>query len=328
VLLAICSNTAVEQPGNSQYSQANSEIKSIEQTTAGPAYTNEIAAIVNGHIITMERVRMDVAPILERLQMESNSEEDFRKRLLAAELEVVNNVINRKLIVDAFFERGGKFSNSYEEKEYENYLKSISAGDRLKFSKFLKEYGKSVREFKKDVKERAIVQFMFHELRASQIEVSPAKIKEYYDAHMSEFFREDEVELKQIVIYNSDNTEEKLQLIYEELSNGHDFREVAKKYSESMDSYDMGYVIHSDLIEEVSQAIENVEIGNYSGKVVFGNATHVFFVSAGKPAKQLTLKEASQGIENKLFRQYQEEAHNRWIQKLRDKAYIKIYIGD
>ncbi|MDR0715526.1 MAG: peptidyl-prolyl cis-trans isomerase [Puniceicoccales bacterium] len=292
------------------------------------AYTNEIAAIVNNEIITMERVRIDVAPLLQQIQRMSTSEEDFRRRLRTAEIETLNGIINRKLIVDEFLERGGKFSEAYEKGEYENYLKNVFAGNRLELSKFLKEYGKSVREFKKDVKERAIVGFMIRELRASQMEVSPAKIKEYYDGHRDEFFHNGEIDLKQIVLINNDKCQDKLRAIQSELANGADFHKVAGKYSDDMGFYDMGYVSRGDLVSDVSQAIEGLRVRECSREVALGNAVCIFFIGDERPAKQLTLEEVSQAIEDKLCRQYEEEARVRWIQKLRSKAYIKIYIKD
>ncbi|MDR3273924.1 MAG: peptidyl-prolyl cis-trans isomerase [Puniceicoccales bacterium] len=293
-----------------------------------PAYTNEIAAIVNNQVITMERVRLDVAPLLPQIQMMSTSQDDFRRRLRAVELETLNGIINRKLIVDAFFEKGGKFSEAYEKKEYENYLKNVFAGNRLELSKFLKEYGKSVREFKRDVKERAIVNFMVRELRASQMEVSPAKINEYYDSHIPEFFHDSEIDLKQIILSDGDDGRRELQMVYEELSSGENFYEVAKKYSKGMDIYDIGYVPRGDLRSEVAQVVENLNVGEHSREVVLGDVICIFFIATEKPAKQLSLEEASQSIESKLFRQYEEEARIRWLQKLRNKAYIKIYLGD
>jgi hypothetical protein len=298
----------------------------LPQNSKEPAYYNGIAAIVNNQIITMERVRLDVTPMLQQIQMESSSQEDFYRRLRTAEFEVLNGIINRKLIVDAFFERGGRFSEAYEKKEYENYLKNAFGGNRLELSKFLREYGKSVREFKKDVKERAIVGFMARELRASQAEVSPAKIKEYYDSHMSEFFYAGEIDLKQIVLDDNGEGQAKLQAVYGELSNGGDFYEIAKKYSDNLSIYNIGYVSRGDLKSEISQAIENIGAGEYSREVALNGMLCIFFIATERPAKQLTLEEVSQSIENKLFLQYQDEARIRWLQKLKDRAYIRIYM--
>ncbi|MDR2436388.1 MAG: peptidyl-prolyl cis-trans isomerase [Puniceicoccales bacterium] len=298
----------------------------LPQTFEEPAYYNGIAAIVNNQIITMERVRLDAAPMLQQIQAESSSQEDFYRRLHAVEFEVLNGIINRKLIVDAFFERGGRFSEAYEKKEYENYLKNVFGGKRLELSKFLREYGKSVREFKKDVKERAIVGFMARELQASQTEVSPAKVKEYYDSHMSEFFYAGEIDLKQIVLNDNGEGRAKLQAVYGELSNGSEFYEVAKKYSDNLGIYSIGYVSRGDLKSEIAQAIENIGAGEYSREVALDDTLCIFFVAVERPAKQLTLEEVSQGIENKLFLQYRDEARIRWLQKLRDGAYIKIYM--
>ncbi|MDR1255375.1 MAG: peptidyl-prolyl cis-trans isomerase [Puniceicoccales bacterium] len=324
VLLAVCLSADVEPDSDSQVATRDNS-QPLHHFEA-PAYTNEIAAIVNNQVITMERVRLDVAPILQQIQLISTSEEDFHRRLRAAELEILNGIINRKLIVEAFFERGGKFSEAYEKKEYENYLKNVFAGNRLELSKFLREYGKSVREFKRDVKERAIVSFMAHELRASQMEVSPAKIKEYYDSHVSEFFHDSEIDLKQIVIGGGGEQRNKLQAIQRELAEGGDFRKIAEKYSGNVGAYDIGYVARRDLKAEIIQAIETLGVGEHSGEVALDDKICIFFIGAEKPAKQLSLEEASQSIENKLMRQYEEEARIRWLQKLRENAYIKIYI--
>ncbi len=300
--------------------------KQVSDPIQNSIYTNEIAAIVNNDIITMERVRMDIAPLIKQIQLESRSEQEFREKLLDAELETINSIINRKLIVEDFLSKGGKLSDTYEKKEYESYLHHVFGGNRLEFAKFLKEYGKSVREFKTDVKERVIIGFMISELRASQPEVSPAKIKEYYDSHLSEFFKPREIELKQIIVFSENNTQSKLQAINNALSNGEEFEKVAKQYSDDFANYNIGYICLDDLVQEIATAINNLAPGTYSEQVILNDTTYIFFVSDEHPANQQTLQEVSHEIEDQLFYQYQEEARIKWIQKLRDKAYIKIFI--
>lgn len=298
-----------------------------------PAYTNEIAAIVNDDIITMERIRMDIAPLIKQIQSQSRSESEFRENLFNAELEALHSIINRKLIVQSFLAKGGKISDTYEKKEYENYLQHVFGGDRLEFAKFLKEYGKSVNEFKKDVKERAIIGFMMSELRAAQPEVSPAKIKEYYDSHLYEFFEPHELELKQIVLLNNENnndfmdvTPAKLGIVEQALQSGEDFENVARKYSDNFANYNIGYVCPDDLLPAITEVVNSLTTGSYSEPISLNGATYIFFVSGDKPANQKTLQEASHDIEEILLNQYQEKARQKWMQNLRDKAYIKIFL--
>lgn len=293
-----------------------------------PAYFNEIAAIVDDDVITMERVRMDIAPLIGQIEAQSRNEQEFRENLFNAELDAINSTINRKLIVRSFLAKGGKISDTYEKKEYESYLQRVFGGNRLEFAKHLKEYGKSVREFKSDVKERAIINFMLSELRDAQPEVSPAKIKEYYDSHLSEFFKPREVELKQIVVFNENGVETppKLAAVKQALLNGEDFESVAKQYSDSFINYNIGYVYPEELIPEVATAIKGLPIGGYSLPITLSGASYIFFLSGEHPANQQTLQEASPAIRDRLTYQYQEEARIKWLQNLRKSAYIKIFL--
>jgi hypothetical protein len=70
----------------------------------------------------------------------------------------------------------------------------------------------------------------------------------------------------------------------------------------------------------VAQAVENVNVRKHSPQVMLDNATYVFCVAAEKSARQCSLGAANQSIENKLFRQDEEEARMRQSEKLRDKA--------
>jgi hypothetical protein len=153
-----------------------------------------------------------------------------------------------------------------------------------------------VREFKRDVKEHAIVNFMIRELRVSHMEASPAEIKEYYDSHIPECFHDSEIDLKQIILGNSGDGHRKLKTGLEELSKEENFFEVAKKDRDGIDIYDIEYVFRSDLRNEATQAIKISILAS---------------IAAEKSGKQLSLEEASQSIENRLFRQYEEEVRTR-----------------
>lgn len=332
VLIFCCTiisvNANIDESETNDTQTLEAQIQKPKEKFAMPVYTNEIAAVVNDEVVTMERIRMDLAPLIQQIQLESRSEQEFQQKVSEAALEVLNNIINRKLVVNAFLEKGGKLSDTYEKKEYENYLQNVFLGNRLEFAKFLKEYGKSVREFKKDVKERAIINFMTHELRASQMEVSPAKIKEYYESHMSEFFKNREIELKQIVIFKDDSSASQIKLdkIDHALLNGETFENVAKEYSDNIAAYDMGYICPADLVSQIAEAVKETEIGTYTKHIELNDIIYIFFVANEHQEKQLSIEEASHTIEESLYYTYQEEARVKWLQNLRDKAYIKIYL--
>ena len=71
-----------------------------EKNIWGSEYTNGIAAIVNKEIITIEQLRSRVKPIIPRIRENTNTKADFERELETISYEILNNLIDRVLIVD------------------------------------------------------------------------------------------------------------------------------------------------------------------------------------------------------------------------------------
>jgi hypothetical protein len=92
------------------------------------------------------------------------------------------------------------------QKKYDEVVKTHFDGDRLKLEDTLRENGKTKREFKKELRENGIVDFMYeHNVTIPNI-VSPRDIQNYYDTHKSEMKQEQRINLDQIAV-KKDNQE-------------------------------------------------------------------------------------------------------------------------
>ena len=67
---------------------------------------NGIAAIAEGEIITLEQLRKELEPIIPRLRVEAKNEQEFAARIDQLSKEVLQNMIDRILIVKAAEEKG------------------------------------------------------------------------------------------------------------------------------------------------------------------------------------------------------------------------------
>ena len=67
---------------------------------------NGIAAIAEGEIITLQQLRKELEPIIPRLRVEAKSEQQFAARIDQLSKEVLQNMIDRILIVKAAEEKG------------------------------------------------------------------------------------------------------------------------------------------------------------------------------------------------------------------------------
>lgn len=70
---------------------------------------NGIAAIAEGEIITVEALRRELEPIIPRLRVESKSAQEFSKRIDELSKEVLQNMIDRIIIVKAAEEKAYSF---------------------------------------------------------------------------------------------------------------------------------------------------------------------------------------------------------------------------
>lgn len=294
------------------------------------AFENKVVAIVNGKIITMQQVRMEVAPIIGQIQARSHNQEEFNRNLESVAKSVLNDIVDRVIIVEAFYERGGKIAKVYTDREYNNFISKNFNGDRVKFIEYLQAYGKSAREFRDDLTNRAIVRFMMNEIRESQTSVSPAKIKEFYDANLDKFYVDAQYELNQIVIVKNEAepaaSEKKANDLIKALNSGMTFEEASKIYNDTPINYSIGKVSLSDLTPVFVDAIKGVAPKSHSQIIDAGNSFVVIEVVSIEEARQHSLREATSDIENYLSDKYQVEAREKWLNKLRDKASIQLFM--
>ncbi|MDR2603116.1 MAG: peptidyl-prolyl cis-trans isomerase [Puniceicoccales bacterium] len=311
----------------------NPSHETLEQSTEEfqvPVYANDIAAIVNNEIVTMTRLMREVAYFIPEIQKISKSQTDFQKKIREYQEFVLNAYIERILIVGDFKSKGGQISDHYENKEYEAYIHDRFNDDRTAFAQYLRANGQSVREFKKDIRESAIVGYVLAEVQKSKSEVSPTKIKEYYNEHIQNFIVDRQIFVKKISFSRKNYTDEQLQAKLSNLKyaieSGDKVHTIIKTFSDSPKSCDIGWVCVDDMIPEFADALRRLGIGEYTVPIFLDNMVYVLFVADEKPAKKFTLDEESSDIENILGAKYQKEAKEHYIKKLKEKAYIKIFL--
>ena len=295
-----------------------------------PVYDDSIVAIVNDKAITMHDLMQKVLPYVQQISQVSYSRDDFLQKLRKVQQQVLEAMIERILIVSDFEKKGGQISNSYVQREYESYLRSQFGNDRIGLSRYLKEHGQSIRAFKKEVRDNSIVGFVLGNLRRKEPEISPSKVKEYYDQHISEFRVGKQLYLKRIELdkskYSESDLDDKVAKILEALSNDGNIDSVIKMFSDFYKRADIGWVVVDDLIPEYFEAVKNLSVGGFSTVFEVGDHACVLYVVDEKPAKTLSLDESRLDIERKLSDDYRAQVKKEFIDKLKKKAYIKVFL--
>jgi peptidyl-prolyl cis-trans isomerase SurA len=297
-------------------------------------YANGIAAIVENHVITVDDIRREVQPLIPEIQRQSHNEKEFNEKLEDLQENVVQNLIDRVLIVKEF---------NKDEKRHipasfvDNRIAEIQSeqfdNDRSKFLAYLRGRGITLRDYHKEVEEDIIYQYMRQQQTKSASTVSPVKIEAYYNENKERFYQEDSVHLRLIQFTRSaDDTDETLKAkadeVVEKLTAGGDFSDLARQYSQDSRKTkggDWGWLRRPDLRKEFSDVVFNLEKGQHSAPLIMPEGAFVLFVEERKHAGTLSLDEVRPEIERALIQQGSRQATERWLEKLRRNGYVKHF---
>ena len=233
---------------------------------------NGIAAIAEGQIITVEELRRELEPIIPRLRVESRNAQEFSNRIDELGREVLQNMIDRIIIVKAAEEKGLLLPESYIDQEYDEVIDRDFGGDRSRFLEYLRARGETARDFRRSIYERVVVNAMRADTRRSQSEISPEQIEEFYVKNKLRFYQEEAIHLRQIILTPMANEglvplRQTAKKVINELDNGANFGDIARKYSQdemSRKGGDWGWIERKDIRKELSDIAFGLEKNQYS----------------------------------------------------------------
>jgi peptidyl-prolyl cis-trans isomerase SurA len=196
-------------------------------------FENGIVAIAEDRVITVEEVRRELAPLMDEVSRRAKNPEEFNEQLEALQSDIVQNLIDRVLIVKEFYkDEKRRIPASFVDNAVSDEIQGRFDGDRSKFIAYLRSQGKTQRDFRRDVEEDIIYGYMRSQNRKSQSVVSPVKVETFYTENKDRFFQDDAVHLRLIQFNRANLTDEQLRAKAAEaivqLTAGVPFEEVAR----------------------------------------------------------------------------------------------------
>jgi peptidyl-prolyl cis-trans isomerase SurA len=300
---------------------------------AEPEVINGIAAVVNRDVITYSQVRELSAP-RERLLRSQYSGEELEKALKEAREAALKDLIDRRLIIQAFQKEKFEIPDHFVEEQVHEIIRESFGGDRHTFIKTLEAQSYSMGDFKQREMERMIVQAM----RAKNIKKnpisSPTKIEEYYKTHRAEFTAKEQVKLRMIMISGGADAGQAAsqkalaEEVLGQLAGGTDFERVAQSYSEDGTrdvGGDWGWIERKTLAPPLEKIAFNMPVGRISNIIEYGGNYYILKVEERQGGTTRSLAEARPDIEKKLLQEEAQHLQDRWIAGLRAKAYIRTF---
>lgn len=295
--------------------------------------SNGILAVVEDRVITRDEVMKEVEPFIPQIRQKSLSEFEFNKRVGDYIREIVQNMIDRELIVKDFRDKGMTIPQSYLDSNFDDYLKREFNGDRAEFLKFVQSQGKTIKQFKQEQEKDLIVGYMQNNKRQAVAEISPKKIKDYYEANKAKWYTPASAKISLITLKTGrtatlDENRKLAKEIVAKFNAGEKFSELARKYSKDDSSAkggEWGWYKKGELNPLLDKQAFAIEAGKITEPVEIGDMVFILKVEEKKPEGISPIDDVREQIEWTIAEQNGREIYRKWVEGLRQKAYIKYF---
>ncbi len=227
------------------------------------------------------------------------------------------------------------------EAQIDSYIKSIRERNNLsdeQLREALTQQGLTWEQYRAQVKadiERA--NLINREIRA-KVNVSPEEIERYYKAHLDEYGKPASVHVRLIslLVPAEATAEQKAELkakaekIRADAAGGKDFAELAKQYSQgpgAADGGDIGELARGQMQKDFEDAAFSLKPGQVSNVIETDSGYHILKVEEIAGEAHRDLKEVSDEIRERLYRENMEQRYDRWLkQDLRARHHVEIML--
>lgn len=294
--------------------------------------SDAIVAVVEDRAITKAEVMRGVEPFIPQIRAQSSSEYEFNQRVNAFVGEIVQDMIDRELIVKEFNAKGMSIPQSYLDTHFEDYLKREFNGDRAELLRFVKTRGKTIREFREEQKNDIIVSYMKGNLRQSVAEISPKRILEYYEKNRQKWFSPASVNIRMITLKTSmstslDDNRKIAADIEAKLKAGGDFAALAREFSKDDSSAkggEWGWYKKGQLNPALDKEVFALNAGQWTKPIELGDMIFILKVEDKRAEGIQKIDDVREQIEFAIADSQSKISYRKWIESLRAKAYIKF----
>ncbi len=298
---------------------------------------NGINAVVNDTVITYDQVERGIEPFAKGIfRQYQNQPQVLEEKLKGLRANQIEELVERQLILNEFKTAGYKLPETFIDDAIRDEIRKNFYGDSARLTKTLQSEGMTKEAYRQQQRERIIVQYLSKENLSSQkILVSPFKIEKFYASNQEKFKVGDQVKLRMIVLNQSPSAEPgraKLlaQEVLKKIQEGASFAEMATIYSEGAqraEGGDRGWVDRerTDLKKELADAAFALKAGQLSAVIEQPEGFYLMLAEETRPAHVRPLDEVREEIEGTLKAQESANLRKQWIDRLRNKSFVRYY---
>ena len=297
----------------------------------------EVVAKVNGDVITntdLEKTRREAHADMVRQGVPAAQ---IQKIMVEHERDELRNRIDQLLLIQKAKDLDIKVENDVS-KYLANLQKQVNEPDIEKFHEMIhQQTGESFEDFKADVTNNLLTERVVRQEVQERLPIDHKEIEAYYNAHKTDFVRDEKVFLREILISTDGKdaagvaaAKKKAEDLVKRARGGERFADLAHENSDAVtrEQYgDLGAFKKSELAQNLVDAIWTQPSGYITDPIQVEKGLLILKVENHQKAGQATQDEAEPEIMDKLYQPKLQPAMREYLTKLRESAFLEIKKG-
>ncbi len=310
--------------------------------TANGDVIDRVVAIVGDDVITLSEVNEEGKPLFTRIA-EQVSPSEMSAAIERAKEKIVQELIDKKILEHKAAEANIKVTTHDVDSALQRILERNHT-TREQFTKQLAEMGLDEQAYRKGIETRILSSKLVNREVRSKIIIPEKEIIDYYDTHYTEQLGEGGYYILQIGCTIKDDSvstdadrkaamkeaRDRAERITQLIRSGHDFKEVAKKYSDlpsAVDGGDIGVFKKEEMAPYMRDVVTKLQPGEISEVIETPAGFQIFQLLSSQEGEIITkvpYKTAQNEIREILYEQKMKKKYDQWIKSIREQTYIKL----
>lgn len=233
--------------------------------------------------------------------------------------QVLSHMIDNKIITQEAKKENIKITPSDVDARIEEIKKSFPS--EKDFFEALAKQKISMGELRNILEQQLTAEALFKKL-TSNVTISEAEVKAYYDEHKKEFVQPEQIHLRHILV----KTEQEANNIYNQLKEGKDFAALAKEYSIDTPTKDkggdLGWISKASLVPDLAKAADALKDNEFSKPVKSPFGYHIIEKLGTRPSKELSFNDVKTTLTAQLLRNKQAQSLEKWFKEKKEQSKI------
>jgi len=301
----------------------------------------QVLVKVNGDIFTKSDLETRQVEALRQMGQQIDpkanlGDAQLRRMLDQVTPQLMVNVVDELLLL----QRGKDLGYHMTDEQFKSVLDSIKKDNHIEtddqFQAALKDANTTMAELRKNIERSVIMDRVRQNEVFSKISISDDEARNYYEAHVNEFTRPQEVTLREILIAvpatgnvinvgADDAAKAKAAAIRQRALNGDSFEKLAADLSDSPSRTNAGLIGPlnlSDISADLRKLLDQMKVGDITEPLRTPTGYQILKLEARSETEKASFEQVRDQIGDKVFNDKRKEEFESYMEKLRAQAII------